>query len=80
MALGEFTGGEVKYWPLDNDKKQPLNTLKPDQAIAVQAKHKVLLFDGRCGHEVNDFEGEIYSLVSSPLVTTHQCETTTKKS
>ena len=62
MALGEFTGGAVKYWPLDNGK-QPFHTLKQEQAVAVQAKHKVLLLDGRRGHEVNDFEGERYSLV-----------------
>jgi len=61
-AFGEFTGGELNYWPSD-DKKTPLEDFDHAKRVTVGIKDSLLLFDGNRGHYVNSFEGERYSLV-----------------
>eukprot|EP00401_Gymnodinium_catenatum_P039947 CAMPEP_0117536892 /NCGR_PEP_ID=MMETSP0784-20121206/41685_1 /TAXON_ID=39447 /ORGANISM="" /LENGTH=429 /DNA_ID=CAMNT_0005333465 /DNA_START=94 /DNA_END=1383 /DNA_ORIENTATION=- len=61
-AFGDFTGGELNYWPSDN-KNCALEDLKPKDKIQVNIKDNLLLFDGNRGHYVNPFKGERYSLV-----------------
>lgn len=61
-AFGDFTGGELNYWPSDN-KKTPLEDFDDREKVTVNLKDNLLLFDGNRGHCVNPFEGERYSLV-----------------
>jgi len=61
-AFGDFTQGELNYWPSD-DKKLPLEEFKQKDKITVDLRDNLLLFDGNRGHCVSPFEGERYSLV-----------------
>lgn len=71
-AFGEFSGGELNYWPGD-DKKLPLDDFKDSDKVTVDLKNQVMLFDGNRGHCVNYFEGkERYSLVFFSVRTWHK--------
>lgn len=61
-ALGDFTGGELNYWPTD-DKKTPLDEFNEKDKVTLDIKENLLLFDGNRGHSVNAFQGERYTLV-----------------
>uniref|UniRef100_A0A7S4QAD1 Uncharacterized protein n=1 Tax=Alexandrium monilatum TaxID=311494 RepID=A0A7S4QAD1_9DINO len=61
-AFGDFTGGELNYWPSD-DKRLPLEELGAGQKVTVDIKDNLLLFDGNRGHSVNEFQGERFTLV-----------------
>jgi hypothetical protein len=61
-ALGDFSKGELNYWPGD-PMKIPLEDLKQKDKLTVNIKDNLMLFDGNRGHYVNPFKGERYSLV-----------------
>lgn len=61
-ALGKFTGGELGYFPND-DQKTSLEQLPLEDRVSLNLKDGFALFNGNCAHEVNAFEGERYSLV-----------------
>lgn len=60
-ALGEFTGGELNYWP--EDAGGSLESVPRERKVALDIKNGLALFNGNCAHEVEDFTGERYSLV-----------------
>jgi hypothetical protein len=61
-AFGKFSGGELNYYPND-DRATKLEDLPKSDRIVVDVNKNLILFDGRRGHEVNNFKGERYSLV-----------------
>jgi len=61
-ALGNFTGGELGYWPGD-DQKTDLDALPASDRESLNLKSGFALFNGNCAHEVDTFEGERFSLV-----------------
>jgi len=61
-ALGDFTGGELNYWPDDN-KAGPVDTLPPEGKVSLNLRDGLALFDGNRGHSVENFDGERYSIV-----------------
>merc|ERR1719362_2752925 len=61
-ACGNFTGGQLAYFP-DDDRSGPVEDLCHDDRIVLDIKEGLALFDGCRGHEVDDFEGERFSLV-----------------
>ena len=61
-SLGEFSGGKLFYWPLD-DKKTPLDLYQLDDCIVLDTKQQAAIFDGNLCHEVEAFIGERYSVV-----------------
>jgi len=67
-AFGEFSGGELNYFPSD-DKKKPLEEFDDKDKLQVNIKDNLMLFDGNRGHYVTKFKGERYSLVFFSLRT-----------
>merc|ERR1719326_2681101 len=61
-AFGDFTGGELNYWPSD-DKKKPLEEFDDKGKVTLIIRENLLLFDGNRGHCVNSFSGERYTFV-----------------
>jgi hypothetical protein len=64
-AFGDFQGGELNYFPED-DKSCKLEVLEAEHlsdTVKVDVSKGLLLFDGKRGHWVSDFEGERYTLV-----------------
>lgn len=61
-AFGNFTGGELAYWA-DDDRSGAVEELNHDDRSVMDLKKGIALFDGCRGHEVNDFEGERFSIV-----------------
>jgi len=61
-AFGDFTHGELNYWPSDSGKGD-LESLKEKDKLKLNIRDNLLLFDGNRGHFVNPFQGERYSLV-----------------
>ena len=63
LAVGNFTGGGLRYWP--NDSKQGrVEQLRGQRRLVLNLKRDgPCVFDGTCGHEVQPFKGERYSLV-----------------
>ncbi|CAK0858732.1 unnamed protein product [Prorocentrum cordatum] len=63
-AFGNFSGGQLNYFPEDDRslKIEDLDSMT-DQSSKIDVKKGLLLFDGKRGHFVDDFEGERYSLV-----------------
>jgi len=62
-AFGEFTGGELQYWPEDDRKMMKLEDLRPQYCEQLDLKRNLVLFNGNCGHAVTDFVGERFSVV-----------------
>jgi hypothetical protein len=62
IALGDFAGGALKYYP-DDDGKTKLDQLPTELSKPLDIKGKLTLFDGNRGHSVEDFTGDRYSLV-----------------
>ena len=62
LALGEFTGGGLRYWPGDS-KRGDVESLRGQPSIVFDMRSRPAVFDGNCGHEVEDFQGERFSLV-----------------
>jgi hypothetical protein len=61
-AFGDFTNGELNYWPSDSGKGE-LESLKDKDKVKLNIRDNLLLFDGNRGHFVTPFKGERYSLV-----------------
>lgn len=64
-GFGDFSGGELCYWP-DDDGSVPrdkLAKLPASGCVIVDVKENLLLFHGQRCHEVKPFKGERYSLV-----------------
>lgn len=63
-AFGKFTGGQLNYFPED-DRSLKLTDLEAmaDKSEKIDVAKGLLLFDGKRGHFVDDFDGERYSLV-----------------
>jgi len=61
-AFGEFTGGELRYWP-DDSKSLKVEKLAVKDRMTIDISKELLLFDGKRCHEVAPFKGERYSLV-----------------
>merc|ERR1719221_788068 len=63
-AFGNFTGGQLNYFPED-DRSLKLEDLEAmtGKSSKIDVGKGLLLFDGKRGHYVDDFEGERYSLV-----------------
>jgi len=67
MAVGQFTGGKLRYWEHDNNDKRDglelddLAQRVPPKIVDVSKGPK--LFDGRRAHAVEAFKGSRYSLV-----------------
>jgi len=64
-ALGKFSGGRLGYFPNDDQAiaRETLDQLPESDRIFVNLKENFALFNGSCAHEVEDYEGERYSLV-----------------
>ena len=62
-SLGNFTGGELSYWPND-DKRTALEHLRARDAVILDTHIHYSLFDGCRAHKVEPyFGGDRYSLV-----------------
>jgi len=61
-AFGDFTGGQLSYWPED-DKSTDLDDLKLEDKVTLDISKGLALFNGNCAHSVAPFEGDRYSLV-----------------
>jgi len=62
VAMGNFKGGRLNYWELDN-KQLHLDDLLDKTPKIVDVAKGPKLFDGRRAHSVEAFKGERYSLV-----------------
>mmetsp|Transcript_35734 Transcript_35734/g.81993 ORF Transcript_35734/g.81993 Transcript_35734/m.81993 type:complete len:499 (-) Transcript_35734:156-1652(-) len=60
-AFGDFTGGELNYWPEDNGG--PIDKLPQNKKHPLDISDGIVLFNGNCAHSVADFDGERYSVV-----------------
>uniref|UniRef100_A0A7S1KW40 Uncharacterized protein n=1 Tax=Alexandrium catenella TaxID=2925 RepID=A0A7S1KW40_ALECA len=65
-AFGDFTGGNLKYWPED-DKGTDLENLPEAKSVSLDIgsgpNGGLALFNGNSGHAVEDFQGTRYSIV-----------------
>jgi len=64
-AFGEFTGGQLNYWPEDVGAPTPLKDAGLTNASKVQfdLSKDLALFNGNCAHSVEQFQGDRYSIV-----------------
>uniref|UniRef100_A0A6U9JCA6 Uncharacterized protein n=1 Tax=Zooxanthella nutricula TaxID=1333877 RepID=A0A6U9JCA6_9DINO len=60
-AFGDFTGGELNYWPEDTGGK--LHALPKAKKVQFDLSKDLALFNGNCGHSVEEFSGLRYSIV-----------------
>lgn len=61
-GFGKYTGGELAYWP-DDDRTTAVEDLNHKDRKVFNIDKGLVLFDGCRGHEVDDFQGERYSVV-----------------
>merc|ERR1712117_416354 len=67
-AFGDFTGGELNYYPDDDGKGEPDKLLKDKHKTESFDLGKGLaLFNGNSAHSVNPFKGNRFSIVFSTL-------------
>jgi len=62
-AFGDFTGGQLSYWPEDDRKVDRLDAMKDKDAVQLDLKAGLAMFNGNSAHSVADFQGERYSIV-----------------
>eukprot|EP00933_Yihiella_yeosuensis_P035971 TRINITY_DN2966_c0_g2_i1.p1 TRINITY_DN2966_c0_g2~~TRINITY_DN2966_c0_g2_i1.p1 ORF type:complete len:487 (-),score=123.84 TRINITY_DN2966_c0_g2_i1:185-1645(-) len=62
-AVGDFTGGELCYFPEDDRQCDKLERLPQSKKVQLPIKDSLALFNGNCGHSVNDFKGNRFSIV-----------------
>jgi len=60
-AFGDFTGGELDYWP--EDAGGNLEKLSAKDKVTINLKENLALFNGNCAHSVHDFTGSRFSIV-----------------
>ena len=75
-ALGDFDGGRLRIW--DDDGSKCLEELRKTSGftaydLSAGPEGGLLLFDGRCAHEVEEFSGERYTLVYFTSARAHMC-------
>ena len=63
LALGDFTGGELEYWPEDNRSVSEPRLRTEFAPFCCDAKKNSIIFDGCRAHAVTPFEGNRFSLV-----------------
>jgi len=61
-AFGDFTGGELDYWPEDA-REGDVKDLPKKEKQSFDLGKGLVLFNGNCAHAVQPFEGSRYSLV-----------------
>lgn len=62
ITTGNFSGGGLRVWP-DDCKVGDVELLHKQPSTTLNLHNKALVFDGNCGHEVEPFRGERFSLV-----------------
>eukprot|EP00929_Paragymnodinium_shiwhaense_P082092 TRINITY_DN4312_c0_g1_i1.p1 TRINITY_DN4312_c0_g1~~TRINITY_DN4312_c0_g1_i1.p1 ORF type:complete len:427 (-),score=148.23 TRINITY_DN4312_c0_g1_i1:348-1628(-) len=64
-AFGSFTGGKLKYWPKDKKVagRCKVEDLAKTDAVSLDLKKSTAVFDGNRAHQVDDFDGDRYSIV-----------------
>merc|ERR1719410_2127596 len=65
-CFGDFRGGKLRYWPRDpgSKKLRDISTLREQDAVLLDGTGEhALVFDGKCAHAVEPFEGKRFSLV-----------------
>jgi len=62
-AFGDFSGGNLHYWPEDSGGE--LKQLPQKERVSFDLKRQLALFNGNCAHEVTPFRGSRYSIVYS---------------
>jgi hypothetical protein len=74
-AFGSFTGGRLRTWA--DDHRTPLEhfdrAASRSHDVGPGSSGGLLLFDGHDAHEVEDFEGERFSLVYFTAARAAQC-------
>ena len=63
MALGDFAGGCLEYWPDDDRRVSEAMLQNKERPQVLDAKVNTVMFDGCRAHAVSPFEGRRYSLV-----------------
>lgn len=61
-ALGQFTGGKLRYWPNDN-KLCALEDLQESDSVLLNVQGHSTIMKSTQAHQVEPFEGTRYSLV-----------------
>jgi hypothetical protein len=63
-AFGEFTGGELNYYPDDpGESRKQLEMVKKTKREQFDLDKSLVLFNGNCAHSVEDFAGSRFSIV-----------------
>lgn len=62
IAVGTFTGGGLRYYP-DDPKIGDVELLHKQRSVVLDLKRKPAVFDGTCGHSVEPYKGERFSLI-----------------
>merc|ERR1712226_1266200 len=66
LAVGEYTGGKLRYWPKDNRKALDakfIHKLDIKDSVVHDVGKETVIFDGNRAHEVEAFTGDRYSVV-----------------
>jgi hypothetical protein len=63
MALGDFAGGCLEYWPDDDRRVSEAMLQNKEQPQVLDARVNTVMFDGCRAHAVSPFQGRRYSLV-----------------
>merc|ERR1719265_801046 len=61
-AFGDFTGGQLNYYPEDDGKQQNLKHLNTKE-VQFNVQEGLVLFNGNCAHSVSSFTGNRFSVV-----------------
>merc|ERR1712151_1353386 len=64
-AFGDFSGGQLNYWPEDLGAPTPLEKsgLTPADRVQFDLSKELALFNGNSAHSVEPFKGDRYSIV-----------------
>lgn len=62
-AFGTFSGGKLGVWPRDGKSVKNVKQLHAKDKESVDLRQHLVMFNGNSAHEVEDFEGNRYSVV-----------------
>jgi len=62
-AFGDFEGGQLNAWPEDDRHVDKLEDLKDQDKVQCDMNKGIVLFNGNCGHSVESFTGQRFSVV-----------------
>jgi len=62
-GFGKFTGGKLAVFPEDDRGKSDLSKLPMSDRMSVDISTNLVMFNGNSAHEVDDFNGNRYSVV-----------------